>query len=228
MEDLHFVSIEAWSTMTVPRCAPLEGRGPHPPCATIHATPHLGTDSAAPFAWDLKGAASAKMTSTTAVRNFVLQQGSPGEAVDDCDFRFAGLMFQPRLIGLVVLVGLVLQAWPVFLCLSALLWWNVALPRWNPFDILYNRLVAERKSRSKLEPAVGPRRLAQAMAATTTLGVAVSLMFEWRMLAWCFEALVLAALTSLLVGKLCIGSYLFHALRGDVAFANRTLPWARG
>jgi hypothetical protein len=167
------------------------------------------------------------MAASTGVRNFVLQQGFPGEAVDDCDFRFAGLMFQPRLIGVAVLVGLVLQTWPLFLGLSALLWWNVALPRLNPLDVLYNRLIAERRGRSRLEPAAGPRRLAQAMAATTTFGVAVSLLFGWRAAAWSFEALVIVALTSLLVGKLCLGSYLFHVLRGDTAFANRTLPWAR-
>jgi Domain of unknown function (DUF4395) len=163
-----------------------------------------------------------------ATRNFVLQQGFPGQIVEDCDFRYPALMFQPRLIGVAVLVGLVLQAWPVFLALSAILWRNVAFPRLNPFDVLYNRLVAARKGLPDLAPAVGPRRLAQAMAASSTLGVAVSLLFSWTVVALAFEVLVVVALTSLLVGKLCLGSYLFHVLRGDTGFANRTLPWARG
>lgn len=164
----------------------------------------------------------------TAERNFVLQQGFPGESPQDCDFRYPALMFQPRIIAVAVLAGLALQSWSVFLVLSAILWWNVALPSLNPFDVAYNRFVARRKGLPPIGPAVGPRRLAQAMAASSTLGVAVSLLIGWTLAFWAFEALVVVALTSLLVGKLCLGSYLFHALRGDLAFANRTLPWARG
>jgi hypothetical protein len=29
-------------------------------------------------------------------------------------------------------------------------------------------------------------------------------------------------------GRFCLGAYLFHLLRGEVAFANSTLPWAKG
>jgi hypothetical protein len=125
-------------------------------------------------------------------------------------------------------MGLAWQSWVVFLALSFVLWWNVALPRWNPFDIAYNRFVGARRGLPELPPAAGPRRFAQTMAACSTLGVAVSLRMGWTPIAWAFETLVLVALTSLLVGKLCLGSYLFHAFRGDRAFADRTLPWARG
>jgi hypothetical protein len=40
------------------------------------------------------------------------------------------------------------------------------------------------------------------------------------------EYVLAAALVALFFGKFCLGSYLFHLLRGDAAFANRTLPWA--
>jgi len=136
-------------------------------------------------------------------------------------------MFQPRVIAVVVAVGLVLQAWQPFLFLSALLWWNVLAPRLNPFDALHNRMVAAPAGRPLLPPAVGPRRFAQAMAATTTLGVGLSLRFGSQPLALLFEAGVVMALTMLLVGRLCLGSYLFYVVRGQAAFANRTLPWAR-
>jgi hypothetical protein len=66
------------------------------------------------------------------------------------------------------------------------------------------------------------------MAATSTLGVALSLHFEVRLLAWLFEAVVVTALTMLLAGRLCLASYLFHMLRGQRGFAGRTLPWDNG
>lgn len=43
-------------------------------------------------------------------------------------------MWQPRAIGVLVLVGLATQSWSWFLALAALPWWNVVLARLNPFD----------------------------------------------------------------------------------------------
>jgi len=82
----------------------------------------------------------------TAELNFVRQQGFRDAAPQSCGYQYPALMWQPRAIGTLVLIGLALQAFvqagPYFLALSALLWWNVALPRLNPFDALYNALVA--------------------------------------------------------------------------------------
>lgn len=164
----------------------------------------------------------------TSAENFVRQNGFADADAVVCAHQFPALMFQPRVIALVVLVGLVLQAWPPFLFLSALLWWNVLVPRLNPFDAVHNRFVAVPAGRPPLPPAAGPRRFAQAMAATSTMGVGLSLLFGSRPAALLFEAAVVTALTMLLVGRLCLGSYLFHVLRGQVAFAHRTLPWAKG
>jgi hypothetical protein len=162
-----------------------------------------------------------------AAENFVRQNGFADADGVACAHQFPALMFQPRVIAFVVFAGLVAQAWQPFLGLSLILWWNVLVPRLNPFDGLHNRLVAARKGIPPLPPAAGPRRFAQAMAATSTLGVALSLFVGSRLAALAFEAIVVAALTMLLVGRLCVGSYLFHVLRGHSGFANRTLPWAR-
>lgn len=135
-------------------------------------------------------------------------------------------MFQPRVIGVIVLVGLVTQAWPLFLALSAVLWWNVVLPSLNPFDALYNRVVADPKDKPRVSPAPPPRRFAQGMAATFMLGIGLSLFAGWTMVAWILEGLLVVALVSLVFGKFCLGSYLFHLIRGDVRFAQSTLPWA--
>jgi hypothetical protein len=163
----------------------------------------------------------------TAELNFVRQQGLRDASPEACAYQYPALMWQPRAIGALVLVGLVVQAWPYFLALWALLWWNVALPSLNPFDALYNHLVAKPKKLALLGPAPNPRRFAQAMAGSFMLAIGLSLLAGWRTLAWGLEGLLLAALAALIFGRFCLGSYLFLLLTGQAAFANRTLPWSR-
>lgn len=159
--------------------------------------------------------------------NFVRQQGFEGADERSCACHFSALMFQPRIVGGVLLVLLYLQSGPLFLVLSALLWWNALVPRRNPFDHLYNLLVARPRGLPPLVPAPAPRRFAQGMAATFMLAIGTSLLGGWRVVAWTAEVLVAVAIGALLFGKFCLGSYLYHLLRGKAAFANRTLPWSR-
>jgi hypothetical protein len=127
-----------------------------------------------------------------------------------------------------VLAAVFLQAWPLFLTLSAVLWWSALLPRLNPFDQLYNSHIAVRQGRPALTTAPTPRRFAQGMAATFMLLIGVSLLAGWNTLAWILEALLLVALGALIFGAFCLGSYVFHLLTGNGEFAQRTLPWGRG
>jgi hypothetical protein len=55
----------------------------------------------------------------------------------------------------------------------------------------------------------------------------LALLKGWLITAWVIEAFLVVALAALLFGKFCLGSYIFQLLRGRVAFANSTLPWAR-
>ena len=164
----------------------------------------------------------------TAEVNFVRQQGFRDASPQACGYQYPALMWQPRAIGALSLVGLVFQAWPYFLALSALLWWNVAFPHLNPFDSLYNHLVAKPKGLPLLGPAPGPRRFAQGMAATFMLAIGLSLFSGWRTLAWAIEVLLVLALAALIFGRFCLGSYMFLRFTGQTGFANRTLPWGRG
>ena len=165
--------------------------------------------------------------SSRAVLNFMRQQGFPEEPADACNMHFAGLYFQPRIMFTLVLIATLLQSAPMFLMMSGILWWNVLLPRFNPFELAYNRLVAPRRGGGLLAPAPGPRRFAQGMAAVFMLGAGLSLRFGQPLLGYVFEAGLILAFSMLLFGKFCLGAYIFHVLRGEIGFANSTLPWAR-
>jgi hypothetical protein len=160
--------------------------------------------------------------------NFVRQQGFPDTEAAASGTQYAALMFQPRVVGVLVLVGLISQAPVLFLALSAVLIWNVLVPSRNPFDVLYNRLVAGPRGLPPLPAAPAPRRFAQGMAATFMLGIGLSLLNNWQVLAWVLEGALVVALGALILGRFCLGSYLYLLLRGQGEYAHQTLPWHRG
>jgi uncharacterized protein DUF4395 len=160
--------------------------------------------------------------------NFILQQGLSEASTASCRAQYSALLFQPRLVGLVVLLAVILQEPWVFLALSGVLWWSALVPRLNPFDALYNRTLAFRPGGFTLPPAPGPRRFAQGMAGTFALAIGISLVLGWKVTALILEGLLIVALGALVLGGFCLGSFIFHLLRGRAAFAKRTLPWARG
>lgn len=165
--------------------------------------------------------------SSPIVRNFMKQQGFAEEPDPVRDMHFSGLSFQPRVLGMLVVIAIYLQSPIFFFVLSAVLWWNVAFPKWNLFEVFYNRVVAAPRGRPKLSPAPPPRRFAQGMAGTFMLLAGIALMSGWMIVAWILEAFLVIAIGALLFGKFCMGSYIYHLLRGDISFANSTLPWAR-
>jgi hypothetical protein len=173
------------------------------------------------------------MTSSS-VTNFMRQQGFAEEPPDACDMHFEGLYFQPRIVFPAVLVAIVLQWVSVplsaglHLAISAVLWWNTLLPALNPFELAYNRWIARPRGRRPLVPAPGPRRFAQGMAAAFNLGAALALLAGQGALAWVLQAMLVVAFSALLFGRFCLGAYIFQVLKGRVAFANSTLPWAKG
>jgi uncharacterized protein DUF4395 len=161
----------------------------------------------------------------TAEVNFVQQQGFRDATSEACAYQYPALMWQPRAIGALVVVGLALQSWFYFIALGALLWWNVLVPHLNPFDAAYNYFVAMPKGLPRLGAAPGPRRFAQALAGGFMLVIGSSLAQDMRVLAWVVEGVLVLALAALIFGRFCMGSYLFLVFTGQVGFANRTLPW---
>lgn len=169
---------------------------------------------------------------TRAITNFMKQQGFVEEPPDACDLHFQGLYFQPRIVLPTVLVTMALQLVSIPLSaglhflISAVLWWNTLVPALNPFEMAYNRWEARPKGRLELVPAPGPRRMAQGMAAALNLGAGLALVYGMMPLAWVLQAMLVVAFSALLFGRFCLGAYVYHLLRGRVAFANSTLPWA--
>jgi hypothetical protein len=151
--------------------------------------------------------------------SFVRGQGFPDAKPSGCALRYGALMFQPKMIGILVAAGIVLQRAEWFLLLAAILWWNVLVPARNPFDALYNPLIAARRRLPCLGPAPAPRLFSQGMAGTFMLLIGVSLLLGWSTIAWVAEALLVAAMLALLVGRFCLGSSIFNLLRGRKASA---------
>jgi hypothetical protein len=151
--------------------------------------------------------------SSRAISNFMRQQGFEDEPADACRTHFYGLYVQPRIVFPTVLLAIALQSGWLHLALSAVLWWNTLLPALNPFEVAYNHLIAGPRGQTPLPPAPGPRLMAQDGHTT---------------LAWVAEAFLVVGFSALVFGKLCVGAYLFHLLKGRLAFANSTLPWGKG
>ena len=162
----------------------------------------------------------------SAVLNFMKQQGFTQEPPDRAALRFKGLQFQPIIVGLMMLVAILTQSPAIFLLLSALLWLNVLVPAANPFEQVYNRLVARPRGRPPLTPAPGPRRFAQGMAAVFMLTAGLTLLQGWTTASYLFQGLIVVAFAALLLGKFCLGAYVYHLLKGNVALANGTCPWS--
>lgn len=160
-------------------------------------------------------------------RNFILQQGLEAPAGKDCHKLSSALLFQPRIIGPLVLLGILLQSPKVFLPLGAVLWWSALFPRLNPFDAFYNATLGARPGAARLQPALAPRRFSQGMAGTFGLAIGAALMGQAQTLAYVLQVFFLVAATAIGLGKFCLGSFIFHLIRGRAAFALRTLPWAR-
>ena len=163
----------------------------------------------------------------TGLDRFMLQQGVTEEETSRRRWHFRALQLQPSVIAGVVAVAIIFQSPILFFILAAVLVWNVALPRLNVFERFYDWAIGGRHSKPKLDPAPAPRRFAQGMAATFMAITALALTGHWLILAYVFEFFIAVALTALLAGKFCMGSYIYHTLRGRSDFANSTCPWSK-
>ena len=158
-------------------------------------------------------------------RNFIVQQGFEEPAQTVCDRQYSALLFQGRIVFVWVVGGILFQSSPLFYALCAVLWWSALLPALNPFDALRNSIFGSRVGTFHLTSAPAPRRMAQAMAGAFALACGLLIHFGFSTAAYVVEGMFLAAALALTLGGLCVGSFVYHLLRGRGAFARRTLPW---
>jgi hypothetical protein len=142
---------------------------------------------------------------------FIRQQGFPGENFPDSFY--TALMLQPRIVGCLAAVGILLQSAWLFLTLSAVPWWGALVPTRNPFDAIYNHVVAYRRGLPPLGAAPEPRRFAAGEAGTVALAVGAALVAGATITAWIIEGVFILAVILVVFADFCLGAYTYHLLR---------------
>jgi hypothetical protein len=160
-------------------------------------------------------------------RNFILQQGFEDPAPAVYPRQYSALVFQPKIVLILVVAGILFQSRAVFAALCALLWWSALFPKLNPFSALYNRTFGTRSGAFRLGPAPAPRRGAETEAGAVALTSALLIHAGFSLAAYVVEAIFLAAGLAVVIGTFCLGSFVYHLLRGRWRFALQTLPWVR-
>jgi hypothetical protein len=145
---------------------------------------------------------------------FIRSQGFAEPAPQSCGLHFAALQFQPRVIGIIVVTGMILQSVVIlpsvalFVILGIVLCWGAMVPDANVFEWAYNLT----SPRYRLNRAPAPRRFAQGLAGIMALAIAAFLYMHWMLAATVLELLLLAAVAGILFAKFCFGSWLYHTV----------------
>ena len=142
---------------------------------------------------------------------FIRMQGITAPHVDEK--LYSALMLQPRIIGVIVAAGIVSQSPSLFLVLSAVLLWSALVPTRNPFDAIYNQVVAGPRRLPPLATAPAPRRFAMGMAGTVALTIGIALLAGAAITAWVFEGLFAVAALQVVFGDICGAANLFQMLQ---------------
>ena len=140
---------------------------------------------------------------------FIRQLGVTTPNVDDN--LYSALMLQPRIIAVIVALGIVAQSPLLFLVLSVVLLWSALVPSLNPFDAIYN-FVARPRGVAPLDIAAAPRRFAMGMAGTVALTIGVALAVGASITAWVFQGLFAVAVIQVVFGDICGAANLYHLL----------------
>lgn len=142
---------------------------------------------------------------------FIRQQGFATENADEQ--LYSALMLQPRAIGVIVALGIVVQSPVLFLVLSGVLLGSAVVPTRNPFDAFYNRVVARPRMFPPLGIAPAPRRFAMGTAGTVALTIGIALLIGATTIAWVFEGLFAVAVVQVVFADVCGAANLYHLLR---------------
>jgi hypothetical protein len=141
---------------------------------------------------------------------FIRQQGFTGDTFPGS--LYTALMLQPRIVGVLVALGVLLQSAPLFIAVGLLLWWSALVPRRNPFDAVYNHVVAYPRGLPPLQAAPTPRRFAAGESGTVAIAAGVA-MAAGHGSAWILQAVYVGGILSAVFADFCVPAYTYHALR---------------
>ena len=154
--------------------------------------------------------------------DFIREQGYPLTAPDDR--LYSALMLQPRIIGVLTVLGVALQSGALFTGLALVLCWSALVPARNPFDAIYNVAVARPRGLARLTAAPAPRRFAMTMAATMAFAIGAALLTNVRIAAWPLETLFVVAVAAVVFANRCAAATLYHVLRRRLSPEDKTMP----
>jgi hypothetical protein len=125
---------------------------------------------------------------------------------------YQALMFQPRAVGALLVIGAAMQSSWFFAALSGAMWWSALVPAHNPFDAVYNAVIARRVGVTRLASGTGQRRFAAGMAGSLALAIAGALMADLRLTAWVLEAVFASGVGAVVFARFCAGALLRRAI----------------
>ena len=141
---------------------------------------------------------------------FIRSLGYPDPHADD--HLYSALMLQPRMVGGLTVIGVLLQTPWLFFALSAALLWSALVPTRSLFDAIYNYAVARPRRLPPLAAAPAPRRFAGGLAGIVALATGAALLTGATSIAWALEALLAVAVTGVVFGRSCAGADLYNVL----------------
>lgn len=157
-------------------------------------------------------------------RSFVLQQGFsvPGDPETESNLFFA-LQVQPRFIGCLILAGVALRSPFIFLIAGVVMWFSAIVPRWNPFNALYNHALGKRRGVFLLM-SPPPRMFSEALAGSLALGIALLFAAGHTGVAMLLAGFFALANSAVVFSRFCVGASLFAWLsrRPDIHLPFRS------
>jgi hypothetical protein len=130
---------------------------------------------------------------------------------------YAALMLQPRLVGAIVALGIVVQRPFPFLVLAIALLWSALVPSWSVFDGIYNYTVARPRQLARLSAAPAPRRFAAGLAGTFAFAIGIALLGGAVVTAWVLQGMLAVAVIQVIFRDACAGANVYHLLRRILA-----------
>jgi rhodanese-related sulfurtransferase len=149
-------------------------------------------------------------SATNPVHQGLSQQGYYELSTDELERLNHGLRFTPAVMLLAAAVGLAMRWPPLHAALAAIGALSFILPRHHPIDLLYNHGVRHLFRAPALPPNPLPRRLAALAGATLNLAIYLAFSSGQDTLAYGLGAILLAALTTLVVRHLCVVCWLLE------------------